>query len=67
MPSTNCPNCDTRVFIGSKAEEGDIFLCPGCDIDLELVWVDPPELAFYWDYDEDETVLYDDVEADLES
>ena len=65
MSSAKCPNCETRIFIGTYSEEGDLFLCHGCDLELELVWVDPPELAFFWDYEDDDTMIYDDVDVDV--
>lgn len=66
MANATCPNCETMVFIGSRSREGDLYTCPGCDADLELVWLDPPELEYFYEFDDDESFIYDDLEMDVE-
>lgn len=44
MPSTICPECQGRIFVGASSEQGSIFTCEDCDSNLELVGLDPVEL-----------------------
>jgi lysine biosynthesis protein LysW len=59
-----CPNCKAKVSLGSKPRLGDRVDCFECDTELELVWLDPPELDWPWNYDDDETMIYDDLNID---
>ena len=42
---SNCPTCEKPVSIPSDAVEGEILACEGCSAELEVLGVDPPELA----------------------
>ena len=44
MPSSACPECEERVFVGANSEQGSIFTCEDCESKLELVGLDPVEL-----------------------
>jgi alpha-aminoadipate carrier protein LysW len=49
MPKTRCPNCDTTVKI-EKPREGVVITCPGCGVELEVITVDPLEVDFTDDW-----------------
>ena len=39
-------------------------MAEGVGIRMELVWLAPPELDWPWTYDDDETLIYDDLNID---
>jgi alpha-aminoadipate carrier protein LysW len=65
-----CPECDNPLDIDTDlAEEGEVITCEECGTDIEIVSVDPLELAPVdsEDYDdEDDEVAIDDDEDDDE-
>jgi alpha-aminoadipate carrier protein LysW len=40
-----CTECEAEVELAEGTEVGEIVQCPDCGLDLEVVSVDPPELA----------------------
>lgn len=64
MIYTICPNCKAKISLGSRPKIGEMFNCFECETELELVWLDPPELDWPWTYDDDETLIYDDLNID---
>jgi alpha-aminoadipate carrier protein LysW len=58
--SARCPECETRVAIPATAELWDMVTCRTCGTELEVVDLDPPELDYWYDPDED----YDDDDFD---
>jgi len=41
-----CPECDNPIFVDTdEAEEGETLQCEECGLDLEIVSLDPLELA----------------------
>ena len=44
MPAA-CTECDSPVEVPQDAVEGEIIACPACGAELEVIAVDPPELA----------------------
>lgn len=44
MPTVDCPNCEADVIITESDESGDTIECEGCNTDLEIVSLNPPEL-----------------------
>ena len=40
-----CPECEGNVELAEDAEDGEIISCPDCGVELEIVSVDPVELA----------------------
>jgi lysine biosynthesis protein LysW len=60
MRSAKCPECDSPVTIPASAELWDMVVCRNCDTELELVDLNPPELDYWYDTDED----YDDYDDD---
>ena len=43
MPT--CPVCDAEVELADDAVPGELMECADCGSELEVVSVDPPELA----------------------
>ena len=40
-----CPVCAAEVIFPDDAVEGELISCPDCGTELEIISVDPPELA----------------------
>jgi alpha-aminoadipate carrier protein LysW len=64
-----CPECDNPLDIDTDlAEEGEVLTCEECGTDIEIVSVDPLELAPVdsedYDDDDDEVAIDDDEEED---
>lgn len=51
--TANCPECDAVIELGADTVEGEIIVCPDCAAELEVVSVDPPELALAPEVGED--------------
>lgn len=49
MTKTRCPNCDTIIKV-EKPREGTVIVCPGCGVEMEIVNVDPFEVEFTEDW-----------------
>ena len=41
----NCPDCSEPVPVTDDAVEGEILACSSCDTELEVIALDPVELA----------------------
>jgi lysine biosynthesis protein LysW len=52
MEKTYCPNCDAVVSV-EKAKLGAIVRCRECDTQLEIISLNPFEVDFPLDYEED--------------
>jgi lysine biosynthesis protein LysW len=72
MAKTYCPNCDGMINVGNP-RLGATLTCSGCDVELEVINVNPFEIDFVsdedWDYDEDwewedDEATYEDEEDD---
>jgi len=66
LTSGFCPDCDRKIAL-NPAKVGQLLTCPHCDVQLEVISVDP--LEFDWAYDwtweeEDEEDQEDDDEED---
>jgi len=48
-----CPECDSQLAVAPEVRVGEIFVCPDCQADLEIVALDPVELALAPDVEED--------------
>jgi alpha-aminoadipate/glutamate carrier protein LysW len=62
-----CPECDNPIEIDvDDVEAGEVVTCDECGTDLEIVSVDPLELAPVDDegYDDEEDDLLDDEDDD---
>ena len=40
-----CPVCDAELTLPDDAVEGELMTCEECGSELEVISVDPPELA----------------------
>ena len=40
-----CPECEASIDLDADVEEGEITECPDCGVELEVVKVNPLELA----------------------
>ena len=62
-----CPECDNPLDIDEdEVEEGDTLTCDECGADLEVVTVEPLEVALVdaEGYDDEEAVREDDEDED---
>lgn len=48
-----CPECDSQLNVSPEVRVGEIFVCPDCSVDLEIVALNPVELALAPDVEED--------------
>jgi alpha-aminoadipate carrier protein LysW len=42
---TECPICSAEITLFDDTVEGELLVCPECGGELEVLSVDPPELA----------------------
>ena len=52
MPRTYCPSCDVVIGV-EKPRVGAMITCRECGAELEIISVDPFEVDFPLDYDDD--------------
>jgi lysine biosynthesis protein LysW len=64
MTKADCPSCEAKVNVGSSPKMGKRVVCPVCHTELEIVWLDPVELDWPYDDDEDEYDEYEDSDYD---
>ncbi len=50
---TTCPECDATIALNADTMEGEILTCPDCAAELEVISVNPPELALAPEVGED--------------
>jgi alpha-aminoadipate carrier protein LysW len=50
---SNCPECDAQIAVGDDKYAGEIIVCPECQAELEVVSLDPVELALAPETEED--------------
>jgi alpha-aminoadipate carrier protein LysW len=60
VPIASCPECEAEIHVDEELDKGDSLICSECDAKLEVVGLDPIELDYATE-DEDE---YDDEEED---
>ncbi len=48
-----CPECGTQVSLPSGTVEGEILPCGDCLVELEVLKLDPPQLAVAPEVEED--------------
>ena len=48
-----CPECEAEITLPDGTVEGEILTCPDCAAELEVVSIDPPELALAPEVEED--------------
>jgi alpha-aminoadipate/glutamate carrier protein LysW len=49
----SCPECDAQVAVPGGARAGEILVCGECRAELEIVALNPVELALAPDVEED--------------
>lgn len=54
MPYAACPGCDQNIYLRHNPKLGDIVYCDNCEADLEVVNLNPIELDWPWEEEEDE-------------
>jgi lysine biosynthesis protein LysW len=54
----DCPSCKAKVDLGLRPRLGQRFKCKECHTEVEVVWLDPVELD--WPYDDDDDEFGDD-------
>jgi len=62
-----CPECDTPLTIDAdEVEEGETMQCDECGADLEIVSIDPIEIAVVDEagYDDEDAAAHHDDEED---
>lgn len=59
--AAECPSCDYKMTLGGRLRIGQRVTCPACRAELQVIWLDPVELDFPYDDDEEE---FDDDEDD---
>lgn len=66
MVKAECPACGNKVNVGPKPRMGQRISCSSCDAELEVVWLEPVELDWPFD-DEDEDDEYDEEDFEEEA
>jgi lysine biosynthesis protein LysW len=56
-----CPDCETTIRFHRPLRVGQIVICPECEADLEVRQLNPLELYWAFEY-EDEYDQYDDYD-----
>jgi alpha-aminoadipate/glutamate carrier protein LysW len=51
--NATCPECDAPITLAADVVEGEIIVCPDCAAELEVISVDPAELALAPEVGED--------------
>jgi alpha-aminoadipate/glutamate carrier protein LysW len=51
--NTSCPECAADIMLPAGTVEGEIIVCPDCAAELEVVSLDPAELALAPEVGED--------------
>ena len=51
--TANCPECEAPISLGADVVEGEIIVCPDCAVELEVISVNPVELALAPEVGED--------------
>jgi lysine biosynthesis protein LysW len=49
-----CPDCDSEIDVGRKPRIGSRVTCPECGFVSEIIDIDPVELDWPYDYEDDE-------------
>lgn len=51
--TTQCPQCGESVSLADNAFVSELLKCPSCQTELEIVALEPPELALAPEIEED--------------
>jgi alpha-aminoadipate/glutamate carrier protein LysW len=61
VPLATCPECEAEIHVDEDVDKGDIVNCEECEARLEVVGLDPIEMDFA---PEDEDEDKDDYEEE---
>jgi alpha-aminoadipate/glutamate carrier protein LysW len=50
---TQCPECEADITFPNGAMENELISCPECGAELEIISLNPPELALAPEVEED--------------
>jgi alpha-aminoadipate/glutamate carrier protein LysW len=53
MTNPTCPSCEAEIQIPANAMENELLACPDCGSELEIVSLNPVELDFAPEVEED--------------
>ena len=67
MVMADCPSCGAKVTIGLNPKMGQLLICSKCKTEIEVVWLDPVELDWPYDDDDDFDDEYDGWDVEEES
>ncbi len=65
--AVTCPECDNPIVVDAEeVEEGETVQCDECGADLEIVSIDPVEVALVDDggYDDEDSAHVDEEEEE---
>jgi alpha-aminoadipate carrier protein LysW len=51
--TATCPECTAPIALAADTVESEIVVCPDCGAELEVISIDPPELALAPEVEED--------------
>jgi len=54
MPAADCPSCGTQVTLSNNIRIGQHIMCGKCREVLEIIWLEPVELDWPFEADEDD-------------
>lgn len=58
MPLATCPECEAELHVDEDVDKGELMTCEECEAKLEVVGLDPIELDYAPDEDDEDD--YDD-------
>jgi alpha-aminoadipate/glutamate carrier protein LysW len=53
MTNPTCPSCEAEIQIPANAMQNELLACPDCGSELEIISLDPVELDFAPEVEED--------------
>jgi len=48
-----CPECSTKIDVAEGSKAGEVLYCTQCDAELEIISLDPVQLALAPEIEED--------------
>jgi alpha-aminoadipate/glutamate carrier protein LysW len=63
MVVTDCPACGAKVRLHTKPKMGQRTSCSACKAELEVVWLEPVELDWPYDADQDD---FDELDEEFD-
>ena len=53
MKTAYCLDCDRSIKLGDRFHVGNTVECPHCESEFQIVNLDPPELEWFYDEEDD--------------